>query len=91
MGRGLDLLITKVRQFQLLELVVALLLLLVQLVRITLVSFVLWLVFLVLVLQDIADDRGAVDLRDSSNLFLSCSVQCVLLVQCMLVLRRIEV
>jgi hypothetical protein len=91
MGRGLDLLITKVRRFQLLELVVVLLLLLGQLVRITLVSFVLWLIFLVLVLQDIADDRGAVDLRDSSNLFLSCSVQCVLLVQCMLVLRRIEV
>jgi hypothetical protein len=34
MGRGLDLLITKVRRFQLLELVVVLLLLLVQLVRI---------------------------------------------------------
>jgi hypothetical protein len=91
MGRGLDLLITKVRRFQLLELVVALLLLLVQLVRITLVSFVLWLIFLVLVLQDTADDRGAVDLHGSSNLFLLCSVRCVLWVQCMLVLRRIEV
>jgi hypothetical protein len=41
MGRGLDLLIMGVRQFQLLELVVVLLLLLVQLGRITLVSFVL--------------------------------------------------
>jgi hypothetical protein len=91
MGRGLDLLITKVRRFQLLELVVALLLLLVQLVRITLVSFVLWLIFLVLVLQDTADDRGVVDLRGSSNLFLLCSVRYVLWVQCMLVLRRIEV
>jgi hypothetical protein len=41
MGRGLDLLLMGVRQFQLLELVVVLLLLLVQLGRITLVSFVL--------------------------------------------------
>jgi hypothetical protein len=41
MGRGLDLLLMGVRQFQLLELVVALLLLLVQLGRITLVSSVL--------------------------------------------------
>jgi hypothetical protein len=41
MGRGLDLLIMEVRQFQLLELVVVLLLLLGQLGRITLVSFVL--------------------------------------------------
>jgi hypothetical protein len=31
----------------------------------------------VLVLQDTADDRGAVDLRGSSNLFLLYSVQCV--------------
>jgi hypothetical protein len=78
MGRGLDLLITKVRWFQLLELVVVLLLLLVWLGRIALVSFVLQLIFLVLVLQDTADDRNVVDLRGSSNLFLLRSVRCVL-------------
>jgi hypothetical protein len=78
MGRGLDLLITKVHWFQLLELVVVLLLLLVWLGRIALVSFVLQLIFLVLVLQDTADDCNVVDLRGSSNLFLLRSVRCVL-------------